>query len=241
MPEPTPAVILLSGGLDSAVAAAIAASRGRTLIALSFDYGQRHRAELAAAARVADHLRIQRRVALPLDLRAIGGSALTGDQEVPKDHDPAAPGVPVTYVPARNLTFLSIATALAEVAGCAEIWIGVNAIDYSGYPDCRPAFIESFERAAALATRAGAEDHRPLKVVTPLSEMTKADIVRAGVARGLDLALTHSCYDPPDESGTHCGRCDACQLRRKGFTEAGVPDPTRYASPAQSSAKRPQG
>jgi 7-cyano-7-deazaguanine synthase len=241
MPEPSQAVILLSGGLDSAVAAAIAKAGARTLTALSFDYRQRHRAELAAAVRIAQALQIPRHVVLPLDLRAIGGSALTSDADVPKDHDPAAPGVPITYVPARNLTFLSIATALAEVTGSAEIWIGVNAIDYSGYPDCRPAFIESFQRTAALATKAGAEDHRPLEIVTPLSQMTKADIVRAGTEHGLDLSLTHSCYDPPDESGTHCGRCDACQLRRKGFTEADIPDPTRYASPPPAASRAGQG
>jgi len=227
------AVVLLSGGLDSAVAAAVARAEGRSLVALSFDYGQRHRAELVAGARVAEHLGIEKRVVLPLDLRLIGGSALTADIEVPKDAAPDPARIPVTYVPARNLVFLSLAAGLAEVAGAGEVWIGVNAIDYSGYPDCRPDFIRSFEETANLATREGvtaaAGGGRGLAVRTPLSAMTKADIVRTGTGLGVDLSLTHSCYDPPDESGTHCGHCEACALRRKGFSEAGVVDPTVYA------------
>jgi 7-cyano-7-deazaguanine synthase len=230
VPSDVPAVALLSGGLDSAVASAIARRRGRTLHALSFDYRQRHRAELRAAERVARSLGAASHTIVPIDLTRIGGSALTSDMAVPKDHDPSAPGVPVTYVPARNLIFLSVAAALAEVAGAGEVWIGVNAIDYSGYPDCRPEFIRAFEQAANLGTKAGAEDGRPLRVMAPLSAMSKAEIVTAGVELGVDLSLTHSCYDPPDDEGTHCGRCDACQLRRRGFEEAGAADPTRYAS-----------
>lgn len=225
--DTTPAVVLLSGGLDSAVVAAMARAEGRALTALSFDYGQRHRAELRAGERVAEHLGIERRVLLPLDLRLIGGSALTADIEVPKDQAPDAERIPVTYVPARNLVFLSLAVGLAEVSAAGEVWIGVNAIDYSGYPDCRPEFIRSFEATANLATREGVSGGR-LAVRTPLSEMTKADIVRTGTDLGVDLGLTHSCYDPPDEAGTHCGRCEACGLRKKGFIEANVVDPTRY-------------
>ena len=225
-----PAVILLSGGLDSAVTAACAAAEGRSLVALSFDYGQRHRAELRAAGRVAASLGVARHVTLPLDLRSIGGSALTADIDVPKSG--AQEGViPVTYVPARNLVFLSLAAGLAEVAGAGEVWIGVNAIDYSGYPDCRPEFVRSFEATANLATRAGVESSSgpALRVRTPLQELSKAEIVRKGAELGVDLALTHSCYDPPDAEGTHCGRCDACELRRAGFAAAGAADPTRYA------------
>jgi len=227
---PTPAVVLLSGGLDSAVAAAIARRRGRILHALSFDYHQRHRAELRAAARLARALAAESHTTVPIDLTRVGGSALTSDLPVPKDHDPAAPGVPITYVPARNLIFLSVAAALAEVAGAPEIWIGVNAVDYSGYPDCRPEFIRAFEAAAILGTKAGAEDARPLRVIAPLAAMSKGEIVRAALEHDVDLSLTHSCYDPPDDLGAHCGHCDACQLRRKGFRDAGATDPTRYAS-----------
>lgn len=232
-PDPA-AVILLSGGLDSAVTAAVARAEGRRLLALSFQYGQRHHAELIAAARVAEHLAVERHVVLPLDLRLIGGSALTAEIAVPKDADPETLGaresdVPVTYVPARNLVFLSLATGLAEVAAAAEVWIGVNAIDYSGYPDCRPEFIEAFARAATLGTKAGTGPAgRGLVIRTPLAAMSKADIVRTGMELGVDLSLTHSCYDPPDDAGTHCGRCDACLLRRRGFAAAGVVDPTLY-------------
>jgi 7-cyano-7-deazaguanine synthase len=228
------AVTLLSGGLDSAVATAMARSGGRRCIALSFDYGQRHRVELEAARRVARALGVERHVELRIDLRAFGGSALTSEMDVPKDRDLSRETsgrrsqVPTTYVPARNLIFLSCATALAEVEGAEEIVVGVNAIDYSGYPDCRPEFIEAFERAARVATAAGTEG-RPLRVAAPLAAMSKADIVRAGMDLGVDFSLTHSCYDP-DPEGRACGRCDSCALRRRGFEEAGVPDPTVYVS-----------
>jgi len=235
MPDPAldpsnRAVVLLSGGLDSAVALAMARREGRACVALSFDYAQRHRVELDAARRVAEAAGVERHVVLALDLRAMGGSALTADIEVPKDRpdadlDAAAQGhdIPVTYVPGRNLIFLSCACAMAEASQCGEVWIGVNAIDYSGYPDCRPAFIEAFENAAGLATRVGVEGH-PVRIRTPLAEMTKADIIRTASELGVDLALTHSCYDP-QEGGRPCGRCDACVLRARGFREAGVPDP----------------
>ena len=235
MPAPDPAtraVVLLSGGLDSATALAIAQREGRECVALSFDYAQRHRVELAAAGRVAEAAGVERHVVLALDLRAMGGSALTADIEVPKDRpegdlDAAARGedIPVTYVPGRNLIFLSCACALAEASHCGEVWIGVNAIDYSGYPDCRPAFIEAFERAAGLATRVGVEGH-PVRIRTPLAEMTKADIIRTASDLGVDLGLTYSCYDP-QEGGLPCGRCDACALRARGFRNAGTPDPAR--------------
>jgi len=219
------AVILLSGGLDSATVLAIARDQGRRCHCISFDYGQRHRHELAAAGRIAESQGAASHITVPIDLRAFGNSALTADIPVPKDGPTA--GIPVTYVPARNLVFLSLATALAEVTGSAEVWIGVNAIDYSGYPDCRPAFVESFERTANLATRAAVEG-RTLSIRAPLMDLTKADIIRTGAALGLDYALTHSCYDP-DERGHACGRCDSCVLRRRGFEAAGLPDPTIYA------------
>ncbi|MFG0274027.1 MAG: 7-cyano-7-deazaguanine synthase QueC [Phycisphaerales bacterium] len=224
------AVVLRSGGLDSAVALAMARRDGRSCVALSFDYAQRHRVELNAARHVAEALGAERHVILNLDLRPIGASALTADIAVPKDRpeeqlEAAAAGddIPVTYVPGRNLIFLSCAAALAEASECAEVWIGVNAIDYSGYPDCRPAFIEAFQHAAELATRVGVEG-RPVQIRTPLATMTKADIVRAGVELGVDLSLTHSCYDPTAQ-GRACGHCDACLLRARGFREAGRPDP----------------
>jgi 7-cyano-7-deazaguanine synthase len=208
----------------------MAKREGRDCVALSFDYAQRHRVELDAARRVAEAAGVERHVVLNLDLRAMGGSALTADIEVPKDRpdadlDAAAQGhdIPVTYVPGRNLIFLSCACALAEASHCGEVWIGVNAIDYSGYPDCRPAFIEAFERAAGLATRVGVEGH-PVRIRTPLAAMTKADIVRTGSELGVELALTHSCYDP-QEGGRPCGHCDACVLRARGFREAGIADP----------------
>lgn len=229
------AVVLLSGGLDSAVALAMARRDGRACIALSFDYAQRHRVELEAAKRVAGALGVERHVLLSVDLRPIGASALTADIAVPKDRpeaelEAAAAGddIPVTYVPGRNLIFLSCAAALAEASDCSEVWIGVNAIDYSGYPDCRPAFIEAFQHAAELATRVGVEGH-PVQIRTPLATMTKADIVRAGVELGVDLSLTHSCYDP-GPGGLACGHCDACVLRRRGFREAGLPDPALGAA-----------
>jgi 7-cyano-7-deazaguanine synthase len=227
-PRP-PAVVLLSGGVDSATAAALAARDGFALYALTFAYGQRHAAEIEAAGRVARALGVARHELLTIDLRAFGGSALTADIEVPKDRTPdaMADGIPVTYVPARNTIFLSFALAWAEVLDASDIVIGVNVLDSSGYPDCRPEFIEAFERLATLATRAGVEGHRRVRIRTPLIRMTKAEIIRAGTAAGLDYALTLSCYEP-GPAGEACGRCDACTLRRKGFLEAGVPDPTRY-------------
>ncbi len=227
MASPTPdrprAVVLLSGGLDSATAAAIAASEGFELYALTVEYGQRHACEIAAARAVARALGVARHVELRVDLSAFGGSALTGAVDVPKDRDLAAEDIPVTYVPARNTVFLSLAMAWAEALGARDIVIGVNVLDYSGYPDCRPEFIEAFERLAVLATRAGVEG-APLRVHAPLILLTKAEIIRRGLALGLDYGLTHSCYDP-DVTGRPCGHCDSCRLRAKGFAEAGVPDP----------------
>lgn len=219
------AVVLVSGGLDSAVTLATARADGCACVALSFDYGQRHRAELSAAADVARSLGAERHVTVPVDLRAVGGSALTADIAVPKDRDVAhARDVPVTYVPARNLIFLSIAAGLAEVERAGAVYIGVNAVDYSGYPDCRPAFLDAFRRCVALATKAGASG-ATLDIRAPLIELSKADIIRAGAALGVDFALTRSCYDP-DALGRACGRCDSCLLRRQGFADAGVMDPT---------------
>ncbi len=225
------AVCLLSGGLDSAVCLAFAASEGYECYALSFDYGQRHRVELEAARRVARALNARQHVVMPLDLRVFGGSALTGDIAVPKARSDAemAAGIPVTYVPARNTVFLSLALAWSEALGAADIFIGVNAIDYSGYPDCRPEFIAAFEQMAALATKAGVEGAVKLRIQTPLIHLSKAEIVRLGNKLGVDFSLTHSCYDP-DPEGRACGACDSCLLRRRGFDEAGLPDPTRYQS-----------
>lgn len=220
------AVILLSGGLDSATVLAIARSEGRECHAISFTYGQRHEIELAAARRVALSLGAAEHVVYPLNLRVFGGSALTGDIAVPKDAA-GAPGIPVTYVPARNTVFLSIALAFAEAREAAEIWIGVNAVDYSGYPDCRPEFIEAFQQVIFKGTRSGVEKSEP-RLVAPLIDMTKAQIIRRGVHFGVDYSLTHSCYDP-DPEGRACGHCDSCIIRRKGFEEAGVKDPTVYA------------
>ncbi len=214
------AVILLSGGLDSATVLAMARHDGRECIALSFAYGQRHEIELAAARRVANAIGVAEHIVYPIDLRLFGASALTDSINVPKDAV-GAPGIPVTYVPARNTIFLSIALGLAEAKGAAEIWIGVNAIDYSGYPDCRPEFIEAFQRVIERGTRG-----QP-RVITPLIEWTKAEVIRRGVELGVDYSLTHSCYDP-DAVGRACGHCDSCLLRKRGFAEAGVPDPTRY-------------
>lgn len=222
----TPAVVLVSGGLDSMVAAALAREAGHGLLALSIDYNQRHRLELAAARRVALQLGAVRHVVLPIDLSAFGGSALTADIDVPKGGVGA--GIPVTYVPARNTIFLSLALGWAEAAGARDLYIGVNALDYSGYPDCRPEFIAGFERLADLATKAGVEG-RPFRVNAPLQAMTKADIVREGTRLGLDLGTSWSCYDPAP-GGLHCGLCDSCRLRRKGFAEAAVADPTAYAA-----------
>ena len=222
------AVVLLSGGLDSMVCAALARERGFGVLALTVDYGQRHRVELESARAIASAM-AERHVVLPLDLRAFGGSALTSDTAVPKEG--VQPGVPVTYVPARNLIFLSLALGWAEVEGARDIFIGVNALDYSGYPDCRPEFIHAFEDLARVATKAGTEGE-PFTIHAPLQHMTKADIAREAERLGLDAALSHSCYDPlPD--GSHCGLCDACRLRSKGFAEAGLPDPTRYSAKAE--------
>lgn len=228
----TPAVVLLSGGLDSAVAAACARRDGHALHAVSFDYGQRHRAELDAARAVARSLGAASHRVIAVDLRAIGGSALTSQTAVPKHRGEREMGqdIPVTYVPARNLIFLSLAAACAEVAGARDLYIGVNAVDFSGYPDCRPEFIEAFARAATLGTKAGVEG-RGLLIHAPLARLSKADIIRLGAHLGVDFALTHSCYDP-DPSGRACGACDSCLIRRRGFEEAGLPDPTRYARPA---------
>jgi len=218
------AVVLLSGGLDSMVCAAIARERGYSVVALTVDYNQRHRVELDAARSIAALL-ADRHIVLPLDLRAFGGSALTSDVAVPKDG--AGEGIPVTYVPARNTIFLSLALGLAEANRARDIFIGVNALDYSGYPDCRPEFIREFERVANLATKAGVEGEG-FTIHAPLQHLSKAEIAREAARLGLDAALSHSCYDPlPD--GRHCGRCDACRLRAKGFVEAGLADPTAYA------------
>jgi len=223
------AVVLLSGGLDSMVTAAIAREQGFEVLALTVNYGQRHRVELEAAKRIAADC-ADRHVILDLDLTQFGGSALTSDIEVPKEG--VEDGIPVTYVPARNTVFLSLALAWAEAAGARDLFIGVNALDYSGYPDCRPEFIAAFERLANVATKAGVEGE-PFRPHAPLQEMTKADIAREAARLGLDAGMSHSCYDPTPD-GRHCGLCDACRLRAKGFAEAGLPDPTKYAEvPAQ--------
>jgi 7-cyano-7-deazaguanine synthase len=217
------AVVLLSGGLDSCTAAAMAKAEGFELCALTIAYGQRHAVELEAARRVAAALGVARHVELRLDLAALGGSSLTGSGPVPKDRAAGEPGIPSTYVPARNTVFLSLALAWAEALGATDIFIGVNAVDYSGYPDCRPEFIEAFERTAALATKAGVEGAH-FTVHTPLISLTKGEIIRRGLALGVDYGLTSSCYDP-GPGGNPCGRCDSCVLRARGFAEAGVPDP----------------
>jgi 7-cyano-7-deazaguanine synthase len=227
---PRPAVVLLSGGLDSATALAVARRDGFTPYAMTFRYGQRHSVEIDAARRVAAAQGVARHVVVDFDLRQWGGSALTGDVEVPKDRDVAHPSdeIPVTYVPARNTIFLSFALAWAETLGADAIFIGVNALDYSGYPDCRPEYIAAFEQMANLATRAGVEGAHRLTIHAPLQHLTKADIVRLGASLDVDYAMTTSCYDPAAD-GTACGHCDACQLRRRGFAEAGSPDPIAYA------------
>jgi len=219
------AVILLSGGLDSATVLAIARSEGRACHALSLVYGQRHGIELAAAREVARTVGVVEHVVFPLDLRVFGGSALTDDIAVPKDAAGAA-GIPVTYVPARNTIFLALALGLAEARGAEEIWIGVNAVDFSGYPDCRPAFVDAFQQVILQGTKSGVEHGTP-RLVAPLINMTKGDIIRLGVTLGVDYAITHSCYDPAPD-GKACGHCDSCILRRRGFADAGVADPTRY-------------
>ncbi|MDZ7637568.1 MAG: 7-cyano-7-deazaguanine synthase QueC [Bryobacterales bacterium] len=229
-PNNPPAVCLLSGGLDSSTCLAVALRDGFECYALSFDYGQRHRVELEAAERVAAAMGAKRHVTLRLDLRAFGGSALTGDFAVPK-HDRVEQieaGIPITYVPARNTIFLSCALGWAEVLGAQDIFLGVNAIDYSGYPDCRPEFIQSFEQTARLATRAGVETGEGFRIHTPLIDLSKAGIVQLASRLGVDFALTHSCYDPAAD-GRSCGHCDSCLLRRKGFAQAGIEDPLEYA------------
>jgi 7-cyano-7-deazaguanine synthase len=225
----TPAVVLLSGGLDSATTAAIAKRDGFDLCALTVDYGQRHRFELDAARRVAEKLGVVRHEVLRIDLSAFGASALTAEIEVPKDrnNDEMEHGIPITYVPARNTVMLSMALAFAEAVGAADIFIGVNAVDYSGYPDCRPEFIEAFERTANLATKAGVEGTLKFTVHAPLIQWSKAEIIRRGTELGVDYGLTHTCYDPGAD-GVSCGHCDACQLRLKGFADAGLEDPIAY-------------
>jgi 7-cyano-7-deazaguanine synthase len=223
------AVILTSGGLDSTTVLAIARQQGYRLYSLSFAYGQRHDFELEAARKVAAAMGVRRHLVLNIDLGQIGGSALTDDIEVPKDRSPEAmeAGIPVTYVPARNTIFLSYALAWAEVLPASDIFIGVNAVDYSGYPDCRPEFIAAYEKMANLATKAGVEGQTPLTIHAPLMKLSKGEIIRKGVALGVDYAITHSCYDP-DPAGRACGACDSCLLRHQGFVEAGILDPTPY-------------
>ncbi len=233
----TPSIILLSGGLDSATALAVARQAGHRCITLAVDYGQRHRVELAAAALVSKHLNAAEHRLVSIDLRAIGASALTADIPVPKSRSDHAigEGVPITYVPARNLIFLSIAIALAESLNARDIYVGVNAIDYSGYPDCRREFIDALVRAANLGTKAGmdsfAGEGRPFEVHTPLATYSKADIIKLGTRLGVDYSITTSCYDPTTDAQSRplaCGTCDSCILRKKGFEQAGIPDPTRY-------------
>ena len=225
MSAATPAVVLVSGGLDSATCLAIARSEGHDCHALSFSYGQRHSAELAAASRVSERLGARQHRVMNIDLAAFGGSALT-DSSIAVPEAPTA-GIPVTYVPARNTVFLSLALAWAEVLGARDIYIGVNAVDYSGYPDCRPEFVAAFERMANLATRAGVEGTAPVRIRTPLISLTKAEIIRRGTALGVAFEDTVSCYQA-DVEGRACGRCDSCRLRREGFISAGLADPTRY-------------
>ncbi len=231
MPDsPRPAVVLLSGGLDSATALAAARNDGFRCHALTIAYGQRHAAELDAARRVAAALCAAEHRVFPIDLRAFGGSALTADLPVPRDRsaEEMTAGVPVTYVPARNTVFLALALAWAETLGAFDLYIGVNAVDYSGYPDCRPEFVRAFEQLANLATKAGVEGTGRFRVHAPLIHLSKAEIIRLGLALGVDYGLTHSCYDPAPD-GAACGRCDSCRIRRDGFAAAGVADPTRYA------------
>jgi 7-cyano-7-deazaguanine synthase len=222
-----PAVVLLSGGLDSATVLAIAKQQGFQPYTLSFDYNQRHRWELQQAQRIADAAGVRKHQVIRFDLRAFGGSALTSDIDVPKGRNLADTSIPITYVPARNTIFLSFALAWAETLNCADIFIGVNALDYSGYPDCRPEYIAAYEHMANLATKAGVEGSQRLKIHTPLIDMTKADIIRAGLSLGVDYSLTSSCYDPSAE-GRPCGQCDSCRLRLRGFAEAGAEDPLKY-------------
>jgi 7-cyano-7-deazaguanine synthase len=226
------AVVLLSGGLDSTTALAIAKSQGYESHAITFRYGQRHQVEIDAARRVAAHFGVSEHVIVDIDLRTFGGSALTADVEVPKSRstEDMAAGIPVTYVPARNTIFLSFALGWAEVLGASDIFIGVNAVDYSGYPDCRPEFILAFENLANLATKAGVEGRTRFTIHTPLIHLSKAEIIRHGLGLGVNYSLTTTCYDPDRATGMPCGRCDACVLRLKGFAEVGQPDPVAYQS-----------
>jgi 7-cyano-7-deazaguanine synthase len=228
--ESQAAIVLLSGGLDSATVLAVARRDGFRCHALTIDYGQRHAAELDAARHVAEQLGAVEHRVVPLDMRAFGGSALTADIDVPKDRtaEVMVEGIPITYVPARNTIFLALALAWAEVRGSFDIYIGVNAVDYSGYPDCRPEFIAAFERLANLATKAGVEKRGRFRIHAPLVQLSKAEIIQVGTSLGVDYGLTHSCYDPRGD-GAACGRCDSCILRRAGFEATGVPDPTRYS------------
>ncbi len=223
------AVVLLSGGLDSATSLAIANSEGYECYALSFDYGQRHRFELQAAEKLCQTYDVKKHVTIDIDLRKFGGSDLTAEIEVPKDRDDEtmSTGIPITYVPARNTVFLSIALGWAEVLGAYDLFIGVNAVDYSGYPDCRPEFIQQFATLANLATKAGVDGEGRFEIHTPLIDLTKAQIIQRGTSLGVDYSLTHSCYDP-SESGVSCGHCDSCQLRKRGFAEAGLSDPIMH-------------
>jgi 7-cyano-7-deazaguanine synthase len=223
------AIVLLSGGVDSTTTLAIAKNEGFDLFAMSFRYGQRHKVKLEAAKRIAASFNVAKHVIVDIDLRLFGGSALTDNLEVPKNRTPEEMGgdIPVTYVPARNTIFLSFALAWAEVLGSEDIFIGVNALDYSGYPDCRPEYIAAYEKMANLATKAGVEGKQKLKIHTPLIQMTKAQIIEKGLELGVDYSLTHSCYDP-SPNGEACGHCDSCLMRLKGFREAGVQDPIRY-------------
>jgi len=229
MNTPKKAVVLSSGGLDSTTVMAIAKHAGFELYSLSFDYGQRHSFELEAARKVAETFGVNKHMVINIDLKKIGGSALTDNIEVPKakTEESMAAEIPVTYVPARNTIFLSYALAWAEVLQSSDIFIGVNAIDYSGYPDCRPEYIDAFQRMANLATKAGVQGITQIKIQTPLINMTKAQIIQKGIELGIDYALTHSCYDPTPQ-GLACSRCDSCILRKKGFKDAGAADPTRY-------------
>jgi 7-cyano-7-deazaguanine synthase len=230
-PHPKPAIILLSGGLDSTTCLAIARSDGfAPIYTLAFDYGQRHRHELAAAQLLSKKMGATEHRVISIDLRQFGHSALTADIAVPKNRDDKqmSADIPITYVPARNTIFLSFALAFAEVRSVHDLFIGVNAIDYSGYPDCRPAFLEAFEKTANLATKMTTSGNQPFKIHAPLIDLTKAQIIQRGVELGVDYSLTHSCYDP-DASGRACGQCDSCQLRKRGFAEAGIADPTIYA------------
>ena len=231
MSKKNKAIVLSSGGLDSTTAMAMAKEEGYEIYSLSFRYGQRHALELEAAQRVAKALGAKEHLVMDIDLARIGGSALTDDLDVPKARtdEEMRKGIPVTYVPGRNTIFLSYALAWAEVVGASDIFLGVNAIDYSGYPDCRPEYIEAFEHLANLGTKAGVEGQTPIRIRAPLMQMTKAQIIQKGMALGVDYRMTHSCYDPSVE-GKACGYCDSCLLRKKGFREAGVPDPTDYVS-----------